>query len=359
MRIPPAMTTRRIDVAHDQDGAILEAARLLEGAGLVAFPTETVYGLGALGLEPRALERLFAAKKRPFEDPLILHVADPGWLDQLTLEVPAAVRRLTEGLWPGPLTVILSKSTAVPDIATAGLPSVAVRMPSHPLALALISAVGSPLAAPSANLFGRPSPTSAEHVLADLRDRIDAVLDAGPTSVGVESTVIDAREEDSPIILRPGGTCREKIESVLGQKVRIRESDWEETVEPTVSPGLLSRHYSPRAPVRLFRSSSDEGPVPSMSRAVRAAASSTEGPVGILAYEEDEPLLSDLPRTVRVEVVGSRSSPHIVAKNLFAALRNLDDSGVKVIFASLMGPDGLGETINDRLARAAGGKLEK
>ncbi len=334
-----------------EEAAVEEAAAIIARGGLVAFPTETVYGLGALGLDPAALEKIFAAKERPHEDPLILHVAEPGWLEELVEEVLSDARELIKRFWPGPLTLVLSKSSKVPGLATANLSTVAVRMPASPIALALLSAVGAPLAAPSANRFSKTSPTTADHVLADLDGRIDAVLDAGPTEVGVESTVIDVRCAGSPLMLRPGGITREEIEAVLDHEVLRME----QVAAPSLSPGLLSHHYSPRARVRLF--GLFRGPMPrAMLEVIRSAAAQMSGSVGVLAFDEDLSALRDLP--VSVERLGSIEEPRAVARRLFAALRELDAKGSTVIFARLARPDGLGETINDRLRRAAGGKLE-
>jgi len=339
------MRTLILNAAADPERSLSAAAEIIRAGGLVAFPTETVYGLGALGLEPAALERIFAAKERPRADPLILHVADAADAASLVRELPVRAERLTEAFWPGPLTLVLPKSARVPDLATAGLDSVAIRMPAHPLALELIRRAGSPLAAPSANRFTRPSPTTPAHVLADLDGRIEAVLDAGPTDVGVESTVLDLRG-NKPRILRPGGVAREALERVLGEPISLRVGR-EEAGLP--SPGLLDRHYSPRARVRLF-----DGP--RAVDAIRLMAAGEPG-MGILAYTEDlvhyaefaGPLLD----------LGSRGSLEEVAQTLYASIRELDDRGVRTIAVRTAPEGGLGEAINDRLTRAAGGEVTR
>jgi L-threonylcarbamoyladenylate synthase len=343
------MRTLLLDALAQPDAALDLASALLRGGGIVAFPTETVYGLGALGLDPTALERIFVAKGRPHSDPLILHVAQYAWLRDLASEVSPAAERLISAFWPGPLTLVLPKQLHVPDAATAGLPSVAVRMPRHPVALELLRRVGAPLAAPSANLFTRPSPTTAAHVLEDLDGRIDAVLDAGPTEVGVESTVLDLRGP-TPVLLRPGGVSRQALEGVLGEALLEREDAGE--AGPLPSPGLLERHYSPRAEVRLFT-----GEPNAVASAMRREVGVQDGTsrMAILAYSEDLPLLVNLP--VRIVELGPRAAPETVARTLFAALRQLDAEGVEVILTATTTSGGLGDALNDRLRRAAAGRL--
>lgn len=343
------MITRRLDYAADPAATVAEAAALLRGGGLVAFPTETVYGLGALGLDPAALARIFAAKERPESDPVILHVAAPGWVEGIAAAVPDAARRLMEAFWPGPLTLVLPRGRAVPLLATAGLDSVAVRMPAHPAALALIAAVGSPLAAPSANLFSRPSPTTADHVLEDLDGRIAAVLDAGPTPLGVESTVLDTRP-DPPVLLRPGGVSVEAIARVLGRPPAGRSGPSVDA-SAQASPGLLSRHYSPRAPLRLF-----DGRPDTAAAAMRALAEREAGPLTVLAYTEDLPALAGL--ACDVADLGSVRRPEEAASRLYALLRAADARGARLIIARLLPPGGLADAVNDRLRRAAAGCVE-
>ncbi len=350
------METRVLDVAKEGDRAIAEAAEILRRGGLVAFPTETVYGLGALGLRADAVRRIFAAKERPFTDPLILHVGAPEQVEHLAHRIPPGARKLMAAFWPGPLTLVLPRSDRVPDEVTAGQETVAVRMPAHPVALELLRRVGEPVAAPSANLFGRPSPTTAQHVLQDLAGRIDAVLDAGPTPVGVESTIVDLSGE-RPAILRPGGIGREALEAVLGEPVvwpGEAEAPRAAPGQPAPAPGMLEKHYSPEAQVRLF-----DGEAPAVLEALRTAAEELagRGPVVLLAYTEDLPALRGLP--ARVELLGSRNHPEEVARNLYAAFRKADEQGAAYILLRTAPPGGLGDAINDRLRRAAAGHVER
>ncbi|MFN3650606.1 MAG: L-threonylcarbamoyladenylate synthase [Armatimonadota bacterium] len=339
--------TRLLDYQAEGDRALRTAAGLLRAGGLVAFPTETVYGLGALGLNPHSVRRIFEAKERPEADPLILHVALPEWARLLAGEIPHAFERLAAAFWPGPLTLVLPKNRDVPDLVTAGLDSVAVRMPSHPVALRLLREVGEPLAAPSANLFGHTSPTTAAHVLADLNGRINAVLDAGPTDVGVESTVVDVRG-DTPVLLRPGGISREELERVLGRPVELHRGGEVELR----SPGLLARHYSPRAELRLFAGDDDSAVLAAIQRDLAGEASPDQA---VLAYQEDVPVFQSLP--VRVIELPSRTEPERVAQRLYAALREADEAGARLLYARLLPPGGLAEAVNDRLLRAASGVL--
>src|SRR3989442_4849939 len=247
-------TVLAIDSVHPDPSSIERAAALLCAGEIVVFPTETVYGLGADALETSAVERIFAAKGRPFSDPLIVHIADEAALEQLTTSIPPQVRQLARSFWPGPLTLILPRSPLVPKLVTAGLETVAVRMPRHPVALALIRAAASPIAAPSANRFMHVSPTTAQHALADLRGRVPLILDAGPCEIGVESTVLDLCSE-VPRILRPGGVSLEALRAILPdvqpaiQRKVVGES--EEFVAEK-APGQLLTHYAPTIPLLLF-----------------------------------------------------------------------------------------------------------
>jgi L-threonylcarbamoyladenylate synthase len=303
-----------------------------------------------VGPDAQAVEKIFVAKGRPHSDPLILHVSEPGMVRDLVRELPPAAEALMARFWPGPLTLVLPKSARVPDSVTAGMDSVAVRMPAHPVALALITAAGVPLAAPSANLFGHTSPTTAEHVLQDLDGRIDAVLDGGATHVGVESTVLDVRG-DTPVILRPGGVTRDELEAALGVPIAARG---EASPEGMRSPGLLTRHYSPRAEVRLF-----SGPPEAVAAEVRRQLDSGEAPqpAAVLAYREDLDLYEGLP--ARVADLGSAAAPADVARSLYAAFRRLDREGARCLFVRLAPPGGLGDAVNDRLLRAASGRLTR
>ncbi len=339
-----------VNAEHPEPDRIAEAARLIRAGRLVAFPTETVYGLGANALDAEAVRGIFAAKERPAYDPLIVHLADVESLPPLVAELPPQVERLAEAFWPGPLTLVLPRSAAIPDEVTAGGPTVALRIPAHPVARALIRAAKRPIAAPSANRFGRLSPTRAEDVLVDLGGRIDLILDGGPTPVGVESTVLSL-VTPVPTILRPGGISREALEAVLGA-VAVRPQTVE-AGEIAASPGTLPQHYAPRTPLRLLLGV-DEALLAAMRRAALEAAARGRR-LGLLVAEEDLPSLRDLPAVI--EVAGSLRNPRGVARQLYAALRRLDGAGVDRILARDFGERGLGLAVRDRLSRAAGGDV--
>lgn len=339
-----------VDPRDPDPHIIARAAEILRRGGLVAFPTETVYGLGADGLNPAALARLFEAKGRPATDPVILHIAEVEALDALAREIPSTARTLARRFWPGPLTMVLPKRPIVPDLATAGLPTVAVRMPAHPVALALIRAAGVPIAAPSANRFGHTSPTTAQHVWEDLAGRIDLILDAGPTAIGVESTVVDLTAP-IPTILRPGGLPREALEEAIGPVAVFDRS----VAGPAPAPGMLPKHYAPRAEMVVLI-----GPGEWIRARLRelAARFLQEGyRVGVLIAAEDQEAVAGLP--VAAAVLGSETDLREVARRLYPAIRELDAQGVDLILARDFGAHGLGLAIRDRLVRAAGGRVMK
>ena len=325
---------------------------MIRKGGLVAFPTETVYGLGADAFNPKAVRRLFKAKKRPLDNPPIVHVADSKNVYQLAKEVPPPAHRLMDQFWPGPLTLILKRSDLVPDVTVAGLDTIAVRMPRHKVALALIMESGCPVAAPSANLAGKPSPTSAEHVLADLDGRVDAVLDAGPTVVGVESTVLDMTV-DQPEVLRPGGTSYELLKSFLGRvKLNpIAVADRPLPLEKVRSPGLKHKHYAPDAEVVVV-----EGKLPTVVTKGNELARFYElrgCKVGVLCTDETM-------REYKADVVkslGSRNDLAKVAGNLFRLLREFDIAKVDIVIAEAVPVEGLGLAVMNRLRKAAGYKI--
>ncbi len=338
----------RVDSHHPDPAAIARAAEILRAGGLVAFPTETVYGLGADGLNPAAVARLFAAKGRPATDPVILHIADLDALPRLAREVPPAAWTLVRRFWPGPLTVVLPKQPVVPDLVTAGLPTVAIRMPAHPVALALIRAAGTPIAAPSANRFGHTSPTTAQHVLEDLADRVDLVLDAGPTPIGVESTVLDLTRP-VPTILRPGGLPREALEAAIGPVAVFDRS----VSGPAPAPGMLPKHYAPRAEMVVLIGPREWARARLRELAARALQEGHR--VGVLISEEDRAAVTDLP--VAVATLGSEQDLEGIARRLYPAMRELDAQGLDLILARDFGTQGLGLAIRDRLVRAAGGRV--
>jgi L-threonylcarbamoyladenylate synthase len=338
----------RVDPTQPEEGAIAAAADVLRGGGLVAFPTETVYGLGAHALDAAAVARIFEAKERPSTDPLIVHVASVDDLHRLTADLPPVAETLARRFWPGPLTLIVRRSSVVPDIVTAGLDTVAVRVPAHPVARALLRASGLPIAAPSANLFSRPSPTRAAHVLADLDGRIDLVLDGGATTVGIESTVLDLTGAD-PIVLRPGAVTEEMLRDLL-PGVRGRDARAVEAGAAMRSPGLLPVHYAPRAPLTLYEGE-PRAVIARLTADARHARERGER-VGILAADEDRLDAADVVR------VGSAADLDTVAARLYAALRELDARGVDRILArGFEHRGGLGTALQDRLRRAAAGGI--
>lgn len=308
------------------------AASLIRDGKLVAFATETVYGLGGNALDPLALARIFAAKDRPHFDPLIVHLADAAELDRYATDVPDVARRLAARFWPGPLTLVLPKREVIPDLATAGLSTVAVRVPATAQARAFISAAGVPIAAPSANLFGSVSPTTAEHVLQGLGDRIDAVLEGGACSIGVESTVLACFEKGPPRLLRPGGLTIEEIEAAIGPILRNSPLTSADN-SPQVGPGLLSRHYAPAKPIEIV--------------AALTVVRNWEG-VGLLSFGALIPAQCEI-----FEELSSRKSLTEAAAHFFAALRRLESTNIHSIVAQWFPNTGLGLALNDRLRRAA------
>jgi L-threonylcarbamoyladenylate synthase len=345
--------------AHAPDAAAMaEAARVLRSGGLVVFPTETVYGLGAHALDPHAVARIFQAKERPSTDPLIVHVGSLADVERVAREVPALARELAGRFWPGPLTLILPRRPEVPAAVTAGLDTVGVRVPAHPVARALLAAAGVPVAAPSANRFARPSPTRAAHVLEDLDGRVDIVLDAGPTDIGVESTVIDLTVEP-PLVRRPGGVSLEALREVMpGVAIVERVADAAVAQE---APGQLLRHYAPRAPLTCY-----DGDASLVATRVAAEARALVGTgvrIGILAPEEDllalAPLVAAQAARGRVETraYGSRHDPARAARELFEALRALDATGVDRMLAVMPAGEGIGRAMRDRLTRASEGRV--
>ena len=329
---------------------IARAAECLRAGGLVAFPTETVYGLGAHALDRRAVQRVFAAKERPANDPLIVHVAAIDDIAPLVIEIPRVARELADRFWPGPLTIVMRRSEQVPDEVTAGLDTVAIRVPSHPIAQALLRCARLPIAAPSANRFSRPSPTCAAHVLADLRDRIDMILDGGPTNVGLESTVVDLTHQP-PTVLRPGAVDAEALRVVIPD-VRFRSSPVDRDTTGMPAPGMLPKHYSPTTPLTVFegdRSTAVREMVRSAQRHLDRGQS-----VAILAFVEDIEHLRGLDSRVHVVDLGHEHDPAAVASRLYAALRAGDELGVDALLVRNIATNHpLSTAIQDRLRRAA------
>lgn len=329
--------------AHNPDARALgEAARILRSGGLVAFPTETVYGLGANALDTDAVARIFAAKGRPANNPVIVHVADVDSARRLAAHWPSAADRLVKAFWPGPLTIVVKKAEIVPGLVTAGGPTVALRMPAHPVARALIEAAGLPIAAPSANRSMRISATTAAHVLKGLAGRIDLVLDGGPTPGGVESTVVDLSAE-RPRLLRPGPVGAEQIEAALGIKIE-RCGPRAKHDAPLPSPGMLARHYAPNVPVECMATNAS-------ARVAELAGSGQR--IGWVRLDHESGEIG--PNVVVALMPGN---PDGYAARLYAALHELEDAGVERIVVSLPPEIPRWAAIHDRLRRAASGPEE-
>ena len=318
----------------DDARAVAEAARILRDGGIVAFPTETVYGLGANALSPEAVARIFEVKRRPSFDPLIVHVADVAAARRAVRSTDSRFDRLARAFWPGPLTLVLERHPDIPDLVTSGLSTVGVRVPAHPAALRLLSEAGVPVAAPSANPFGYVSPTTAAHVVDSLGDGVDFVLDGGPCQVGVESTIVSL-ETEPPTLLRPGGTPREAIEATLGGGLAERTPRGGSANAPD-SPGQLESHYAPRTPLTL------------LPLGIAASVSSTNARVGALVFRE-----APVGPFCVVECLAPDGRDTTAAARLFAALRRLDTAGLDHIVAESCPETGLGRAIMDRLRRAA------
>lgn len=329
-------------VHFSAENGIPQAAAVLRAGGTVAFPTETVYGLGANALDPKAVAKIFEAKKRPDWDPVIVHVSDREMLERVAV-VSARAEALMKAFWPGPLTLLLPRTEAVPDVVTAGRELVGVRMPAHPVALELIRSAGVPVAAPSANMFGRTSPTTAAHVLEDLDGRIDAVLDGGPTSVGVESTVLDV---GAMVIYRPGAVTAGMIAAVVGE-VTLFQGHASEKPESLPSPGVGLRHYAPRAKLELVDVRLSCDLVYALSPAIERHDQGTES-VGVMLPDG-----WDASGAKHVFSWGPWGDYEVLARRLFAGLRTLDEAGATVIVCPLPQAGGLGDALRDRLRKAA------
>ncbi|MGQ0637108.1 MAG: L-threonylcarbamoyladenylate synthase [Planctomycetaceae bacterium] len=329
--------------------AIAYAAQRLRAGDLVAFPTETVYGLGAPALDSRAVARVFEAKGRPRFDPLIVHVAGLGAARGLVAEFPPAAEQLARKFWPGPLTIVLPKAAIVPDLVTAGRDTVAIRVPDHPVALELLRVADAPLAAPSANLFGRISPTTAEHVNEQLGDMIELILDGGPCRVGVESTVVQLTGGRARL-LRPGGTPIEDVEAVLGLIESAADDDVSGPHGGLASPGRLPQHYAPRTPLVFREQITSENMTAPADRAGPPGDRTSRAPrLGLLALEAP----ADVNRFDLVEILSPSGDLREAATRFFAALRRLDSAGLDLIVALPFPDHGLGKALNDRLRRAA------
>ena len=344
----------KVNADRPEKSKIKAAAKIIREGGLVAFPTETVYGLGANALNPKAVRRIFAAKNRPLDNPLIVHIADKADVYWLADKIPKDADKLMD-LWPGPLTLVLKASDIIPKETRGGLSTVAIRMPNHKVALALIRESGVPIAAPSANLAGRPSPTTAEHVKQDLDGKIEMILDAGPTRIGVESTVIDLTSE-SPQILRPGGLTYEELKRILGD-VRLHPSaiaDRRVNLKYAPSPGMRHKHYSPEAQLIIV-----EGELNAMINKIQELVGLYRGKgrrVGILATDETQ---RSYHGAYVVKSLGSREDPSSMARNLFKLLREFDEEKVDIIIAEGVPMKSLGLAVMNRLRKASGFNIVK
>lgn len=341
------------DKQRPQDQELLEAAEILRSGGLVAFPTETVYGLGANALDETASAKIYAAKGRPSDNPLIAHISCMDELPALVLEIPEAGRQLAEKFWPGPLTMIFKKQVVVPYGTTGGLDTVAVRMPSDPVANRLIRLAGVPVAAPSANTSGRPSPTKAEHVIEDMDGKIEMILDGGEVGIGVESTIVDV-SGPVPTLLRPGAITMEMLQETLGH-VEIDPAilgPMSGDVKPK-APGMKYRHYAPKAEMTLVEGETEK--VVEYINHQAAIAMGAGRRVGIICTEESREFYP----AGLLEVIGSREHEETVAHNLFAVLRDFDERQVDVIFSESFSEDRLGQAIMNRLCKAAGYHIVK
>lgn len=342
----------RISSSEPEEELIKAAAALIRDGELVAFPTETVYGLGADGLNEEAVKKIFQAKGRPQDNPLILHVDSVDMLEQLVMDIPPAARICMEKFWPGPLTILFRRREVVPDIITAGLETVAIRMPSHPVALRLISISGAPIAAPSANSSGKPSPTRAEHVLEDMEGKIPLIIDGGETGVGLESTVLDLTGE-KPMILRPGGITLEDVRKLLPNAIvdpALGSSDKDMIPK---SPGQKYRHYAPKAQMSLV--SGESSRVIDEINRITLEAELKGMKVGIMCCTENMGSYS----AHRIADMGSLLDKEAIAHNLFHIIRDLDRSMVDLIVCEAVGEDEIGLAIMNRLLKAAGGRLVK
>ena len=338
----------KIDRENMDLDALKRAGEILKSGGLVAFPTETVYGLGGDGLHEESSRKIYEAKGRPSDNPLIVHVADMEHLEKIVKKVPKAAYKLAEAFWPGPMTMILEKNDLVPYGTTGGLDTVAIRMPSDPIALELIRQGGGYIAAPSANTSGRPSPTTAQHVYEDLQGKIPMILDGGAVTIGLESTIVDVSDE-IPMILRPGAVTKEMIEAVVGQV----EIDPAILHKPTAdfkpkAPGMKYTHYSPKAEVFLVKG--EQKAVAERINALAAAERAAGKKVGVMATEETKMLYhADI-----ILSLGSRAKPEEIGANLFKTLRKFDFLGVDVVYSEVFSEKGEGMAIMNRLNKAAG-----
>ena len=340
---------RKVDENCIDQEIMKEAGALLKSGALVAFPTETVYGLGANALDEKASAQIYAAKGRPSDNPLIIHIADMEKLAYITAEIPTAAIKLAEKFWPGPLTMVLKKSDVVPLGTTGGLNTVAVRMPSHPIALEMIRAGGGYIAAPSANTSGRPSPTLASHVADDMDGIIPMILDGGAVGIGIESTIVDLTEE-IPTILRPGFITKEMLEEVVGE-VQIDKGLEADAKTPPKAPGMKYRHYAPKAELLIV-----EGAEDAVIKKINALVKEKEAQgivAGVIGTEET---VSKYQAGI-VKSMGTRTDEISISSHLYGILREFDESDAEVIYSESFEEGAMGSAIMNRLLKAAGHKI--
>ena len=343
------METKLIQISNIKDSSkdMEEAAALIREGELVAFPTETVYGLGGTGLLPDAAHKIYAAKGRPSDNPLILQVCDMKMVESLVKEIPDNARRAMEHFWPGPMTVILQKADQVPDCVTGGLETVAIRMPDHPVALALIRAAGGYIAAPSANTSGRPSPTCAAHVQEDLDGRIEMILDGGPVGIGLESTIVDL-SEGVPTILRPGYINQQMLEEVIGKTEIDRAILSDDSGIKPKAPGMKYRHYAPKASLTIVEGEQEK--VTAKINELLKEGEAAGEKIGVIASTETAAdYLGGIVRTI-----GSRSDELSISRHLFGILRDFDTLQVDRIYSESFETPQMGQAIMNRLMKAAG-----
>ncbi len=344
----------KIDADNIDEIALEPAAEALKQGMTVAFPTETVYGLGANALDGIAVSKIFKAKGRPSDNPLIVHIADKEKVSELTSFIPEKAVQLMDKLWPGPLTLVMKKSSVIPREITAGLDTVAIRMPGHPVALGLIKLAGIPVAAPSANVSGKPSPTTAQHVLDDLDEKIEIVVDGGSSRVGLESTVLDV-SVDPPVLLRPGGITPHQIEEIIGH-IDIDRTIMEKVTADNVpkSPGMKYKHYSPKAHVIIVESNDMDKQAEVVCR-LAEKYKKEDKKVGVCSTDQT----FDRYHLYETISMGDRNHPETIASSLFSILREFDDRGVDIILAEAVDQNGVGLAIMNRMVKAAGYDIVK
>ncbi len=342
----------KIDETNIDDSIMKEAGAVIKAGGLVAFPTETVYGLGGDALNGESSGKIYEAKGRPSDNPLIIHIAKMESLTKIVKNIPESAYTLAKAFWPGPLTMIFQKADCVPRATTGGLVTVAVRMPSNPIALALIEASGGYIAAPSANLSGKPSPTEVKYVIEDLNGRVDLIIDGGDAKIGLESTIIDLTS-DCPMILRPGYITEEMLEKALGGVATDQTILDSNSKEAPKAPGMKYRHYAPKGSLTIVEGS-DEKVIPYINECIDKQKNH-ELKTGVIATEET----AGLYKADSIKSVGKRKDEASIARHLFSILREFDDEAIDVIFAESFEYHGIGQAIMNRLLKAAGHHVVK